>query len=76
MVSIPINTLVGKEINLIGSHRFHGEFAAAVKMIEKRTIDVRPMITGTFTLEDAANAFEIAGDRSRAVKTQISFSKF
>jgi len=34
------------------------------------------MITGTFTLEDAANAFEIAGDRSRAVKTQISFSKF
>lgn len=76
MVSIPINTLVGKEINLIGSYRFHGEFAAAVKMIEKRTIDVRPMITGTFTLEDAASAFEIAGDRSRAVKTQISFSKF
>jgi L-idonate 5-dehydrogenase len=70
---VPINLLVGKEINLLGSHRFHHEFADAVKLIGNRAIDLRPMITGTYPLEDAIAAFDIAGDRSRAVKTQLSF---
>lgn len=71
---VPINCIVGKEISFLGSHRFHGEFAAAVDLIGNRAIDLSPMITGTFPLEDAAEAFEIAGDRSRAVKTQLSFA--
>jgi len=72
-IPVPINTMVGKEISFLGSHRFHGEFAAAVALIGNRTIDLRPMITATYPLEDAVEAFEIAGDRSRAVKTQLSF---
>lgn len=71
---VPINILVGKEISLLGSHRFHSEFAAAVDLIGGRTMDLSPMITGTYPLEDAVEAFEIAGDRSRAVKTQLSFA--
>ncbi len=72
---VPINVLVSKEINLIGSHRFHYEFADAVKLIDSRAIDVRPMITGIFPLEEAIAAFDRAGDRSRAVKTQLSFAE-
>lgn len=71
---VPINVLVGKEIRFLGSHRFHSEFAVAVDFIGTSTIDLNPMITGTYPLADAVEAFEIAGDRSRAVKTQLSFA--
>ncbi|MCT7378400.1 L-idonate 5-dehydrogenase [Chelativorans salis] len=71
---IPVNLLVGKEINLIGSHRFDAEFAEAVRLIDSRAINVRPIISGSFPLEDAVAAFERAGDRSRAVKVQLTFA--
>jgi L-idonate 5-dehydrogenase len=71
---IPINMLVGKEIHLIGTHRFDAEFADAVRLIGSRAIDVRPILSGSFPLEDAVTAFERAGDRSRAVKIQLTFA--
>lgn len=72
---IPANLLVGKEINLIGSHRFDPEFAEAVRLIDNREIDVRPVISGSYPLEEAQAAFAHAGDRSRAVKVQLSFAE-
>ncbi len=71
---LPINLLVSKEIVLKGSHRFHPEFPQAVALINTRTIDLRPMITQTFPLEDALKAFEVAGDRTQAVKVQLTFA--
>ncbi len=70
---IPVNMLVGKEIRLLGSHRFHAEYAQAVAMIAARRIDVAPMISASFPLERANEALEMAGDRSRAVKVQLTF---
>lgn len=71
---LPVNVLVGKEINLMGSHRFDAEFAEAVRLINSRAIDVRPIISAIYPLEEALTAFEHAGDRSRAVKVQLSFA--
>jgi L-idonate 5-dehydrogenase len=71
---IPINMLVGKEINLIGTHRFDAEFAQAVRLIGSRAIDVRPILSGSYPLDEAVAAFERAGDRSRAVKIQLTFA--
>jgi L-idonate 5-dehydrogenase len=34
---------------------------------------MNPLLTGTFGLDDAVKAFEIAGDRSRSMKVQLSF---
>ena len=70
---IPINLLVGKEISLVGTHRFHSEFAAAVQLIDRGIINVAPMISYTYPLEQSVKAFEVAGDRTRAVKVQLSF---
>ena len=70
---IPINQLVGKEVSLMGVHRFHGEFSTAVQLIDRSIIDVTPIISYTYPLEQAVKAFEVAGDRSRAVKVQLSF---
>jgi hypothetical protein len=32
-----------------------------------------PLLTGIYGLDDAVQAFEIAGDRSRSMKVQLSF---
>jgi len=72
-VTLPLNAIVGKELQLIGTQRFDSEFAAAVALIANRTIDVRPIISHIFPIETAAAAFEQAGDRSVACKVQLSF---
>ncbi|RWX80832.1 L-idonate 5-dehydrogenase [Neorhizobium lilium] len=70
-VTIPLNALVGKEIVWRGSQRFDQEFAQAVDLISRRAIDVRPIISHSFPLEQSVQAFEQAGDRTSACKVQI-----
>ena len=72
-LAVPINLLVGKEIRLLGSHRFHAEFAQAVALIADGAIDVAPMVTAMLPIARAGEAMALAGDRSRAVKVQITF---
>ena len=72
-VSIPQNMVVAKEIEMRGTFRFHEEFGLAVDLINQRRVDLPPLLTGVFGLEEAIHAFEIAGDRSRSMKVQLSF---
>ncbi|NTJ44564.1 L-idonate 5-dehydrogenase [Agrobacterium larrymoorei] len=72
-VSIPQNMVVAKEIEMKGTFRFHEEFGQAVNLINKSRVDLKPLITGTFPLDDAISAFEVAGDRSRSMKVHIAF---
>jgi L-idonate 5-dehydrogenase len=71
-MTIPLNMLVGKEIVWRGSQRFHEEFARAVELIGSRAIDVRPILSHTFPIDEALAAFQQAGDRSAACKVQIA----
>lgn len=73
-MQVPMMQLTSKELDLRGSFRFHEEFAIAVEMMSKGLIDVKPLITQTEALQNAVKAFEIANDRSRAMKVQIAFS--
>jgi L-idonate 5-dehydrogenase len=72
-ISIPQNMIVSKEIDLRGTFRFHDEFALAVDLINRRALDVKPLLTNIFNLDEAVKAFEIAGDRSRSMKVQLAF---
>lgn len=72
-MSVPMNMVVAKEIQLAGSFRFHEEFSEAVKLISTGDVDVKPLISATLPLADAVEAFELANDRSRAMKVQLSF---
>lgn len=72
-VSIPQNMVVAKEIEMNGTFRFHEEFGLAVDFINQRRVDLKPLLTGTFPLEEAVAAFEAAGDRSRSMKVQLAF---
>jgi L-idonate 5-dehydrogenase len=45
-----------------------------VTLLAKRLVDVRPLISATMPFTEARAAFELAGDRSRAMKVQLAFS--
>ncbi len=73
-ISIPQNLIVSKEIEIRGSFRFHEEFALAVDLINRRRVDLKPLLTGIYPLTEAVAAFEAANDRSRSMKVQLDFS--
>lgn len=73
-VSIPQNMVVAKEIEMRGTFRFHEEFALAVDLINQRRVDLKPLLTGIYGLDDVVKAFEAAGDRSHSMKVQLDFS--
>jgi L-idonate 5-dehydrogenase len=73
-IMLPVQAMTARELSLKGSFRFHEEFHIGVSLMQKGLIDVKPLITQTFPLAAARQAFETAGDRSQAMKAQISFS--
>jgi L-idonate 5-dehydrogenase len=70
-VPLPVNLLMAREIDLVGSFRFHEEFGSAVEALASGRIDVAPILSGSFPLRDADAAFALAGDRQRAVKVHL-----
>ena len=74
-VSIPQNMVVAKELSICGSFRFHAEFALAVRLINEGRVNLQPMVTRAFPLAQARQAFELASDRTRAMKVLLDFSE-
>ena len=72
-VTVPMQAMTAKELDLRGSFRFHSEFATGVGLMQKRLIDVKPLITHTLPLASAIEAFTLANDRTQAMKAQIAF---
>jgi L-idonate 5-dehydrogenase len=72
-MTLPINLIVAKELQLRGTFRFDSEFQLAVELMGKGLIDVKPLLTATVPFEQAVEAFELASDRSQAVKVQLAF---
>jgi L-idonate 5-dehydrogenase len=70
---VPMSVLAAKEITWRGTFRFHVEFAMAVEALAKRAVDVAPLLTERFPIDRAVAAFELAADRSRAMKVQLAF---
>jgi len=70
---VRMNSVVAKELRLVGTFRFHPEFKQAAGLIARREIDVRPLITATRKLAEAEAAFALAADRRAAMKVQLSF---
>jgi L-idonate 5-dehydrogenase len=71
--AVPLNLVVAKELSLQGTFRFHCEFALAVKLLEAGKVDLSPLLSQTFEVDQAQAAFETANDRRRAMKVQLAF---
>lgn len=72
-VALAQNVVVAKEIDIRGSFRFGPEFALAARLIDEARVDLRPLVSQHFALEDAVEAFETASDRRKSMKVQIAF---
>ena len=73
-ITIPMNLAVAKEISWLGCFRFHEEFAMAANLIASGQMNVAPLLSATIPVEQAATAFQIAGDRNQSMKVQIAFN--
>ena len=73
-MTVPMQALTAKELDLRGSFRFHAEFPLAVGLMQSGKVDVAPLISHTVSLAEATAGFDLAGDRSQAMKAQIAFS--
>jgi L-idonate 5-dehydrogenase len=72
-MNLPVQAMTAREIAFKGSFRFHEEFFTAVKLMQTGQIDVTPLVTHAFAMDDAIAAFEMAADRTQAIKAQITF---
>ena len=73
-ILMPLVSVTTKELNLKGSFRFHSEFDLAVKMMRKKLIDVKPLITHSIPFKNAEKGFKIAMDENEnSMKVQLSF---
>lgn len=68
----PLNPVMAKEIDLLGSFRFDREFAEAVGLIADGAIDVMSIVTARRPLSEVNGAFALALDRSQSVKVVLT----
>lgn len=66
-----VNRIMARELDLRGSFRFGNVFDQAVRAIESRRVDVRPVLSGAHPLTDAAHALDLARDKTRSMKVQL-----
>jgi L-idonate 5-dehydrogenase len=72
-MTLPINSIVAKELQLRGTFRFDREFELALRLMGDWRLDIKPLITASLPFEQALEAFELASDRSRSMKVQLTF---
>lgn len=70
---LPVQAMTAKELQFKGSFRFHSEFFEAVDLMRSGRLNVKPLITDTLPLSQILPAFELAADRNKALKVQLSF---
>jgi threonine dehydrogenase-like Zn-dependent dehydrogenase len=60
-VAFDLNSVVINEITIIGSRC--GPFHRAIEAIEKKTVELSPLISGSFRIEDGIEAFKYASQK-------------
>jgi len=66
-----VNELMAKELDLRGAFRWGIEFDWAVDYLASRRVDVRPLLSGQYPLQDAVAAFAAAADKNKSTKIQV-----
>jgi L-idonate 5-dehydrogenase len=72
---IPIGRIISRELELVGTFRFFQEYANAVHLLEKRRINVGPLITHQMPLSSAIEAFSLASDKGQSIKVSLVGAK-
>ena len=72
VLEVPFSRLIGYELDIKGVHRYTNTYGPAVAMLASGQIDVKPLITHHFALDDVGQAMEVAhSDREHAIKVVV-----
>jgi L-idonate 5-dehydrogenase len=72
-MTLPVNSIVTKELQLRGTFRFDAEFELALRLMGEGRLDVKPLITASLPFDEEVEAFELASDRASSMKVQLTF---
>ncbi len=67
----PANQVMVREIDYLGTFRFGMEFDWSVRYLTEGRVDVKPLLSAQFPLQESEAAFRLASDKSRSVKVQV-----
>lgn len=70
--AVPVNALLTKELQYVGSWRFANVFDRVIDMVGSGRIDPRPLITKIHPFDDLPKAIVEAGSGENVLKMQIS----
>ncbi|XP_054157010.1 sorbitol dehydrogenase-like [Oppia nitens] len=72
-VNVNISSAAVRQVNLLGIKRYLNTFPLAIHLVSSGELDIKPLITHTFKLEDGIKAFETARDSAinGAIKVHI-----
>ena len=73
-VSLPVNQLMVREINFVGSFRYGNVFEEGVRLLASGRLDLRPLVSRVFPLAQAPEALVAAGERESVMKVQIDIA--
>ncbi|KAK4699985.1 hypothetical protein P7C70_g6270, partial [Phenoliferia sp. Uapishka_3] len=74
--NLPIMHMSTNEIDLKLQYRYANQYPKAIRLVEAGLINLKPLVTHRFTLENAVEAFETAVDISRGGKLAIPTRNF
>lgn len=70
--TMPFMYMASKEIDLRFQYRYHDTYPKAIGLVSAGLIDLKPLVTHRYRLEDGEQAFKTASDPlAKAVKVQI-----
>lgn len=69
-----LSLVITRELELVGSFRFNDEIDEVITVLANGQLEVAPIITHEFSLDDAIAAFETASDPAVSSKVLLRFS--
>jgi 2-desacetyl-2-hydroxyethyl bacteriochlorophyllide A dehydrogenase len=72
VVPIDANQIVQKEMSVAGTFAYRGEFSQVLQMLSSGQVTAEPLITHTFSLDQAADAFLAQMSKDTSIKVQIA----
>ena len=73
-VPLPANQLMAREIQLIGSFRYGNVFDEAIRLTSSGRVNLEPLISQVFPLEEVSQAMLRAFDKNDVIKVQIAIN--
>lgn len=71
---VPIATAITRELEIVGSFRFHDEMDSVINALASGLLQIEPVITHEFALDDAMTALNTAVDSTSSGKVLLRFS--